>query len=442
MAEPLWGGRFAEPPHPDMLRLTKSVAVDMRLLPQDVAATKAHARVLEAAGLLQTEEVPLVDAACDAIVTAWLSGELAPAATDEDVHSVVERELTERLGDTGARIHAGRSRNDLVAQDLRSWCRDAAARLGARVVELVEVLADRAETHADDVMPGYTHLQRAQPVSVGFYLVAHACALTRDLKRLREAEAGAAVSVLGAGALAGTTLPLDATVAAERLGAPDLFVNAMDAVADRDFACDLVYACALCGVHLSRLAEEIVVFSTAEFGFLRLPDAWSTGSSMLPQKRNPDVAELVRGRAAGGIGDLVTLLTTLKGLPLAYDRDLQEDKEHVFAAVDRLEGCLEAMTHFMRAVELDTTAMARAASGGATWAVDLAEKMVLEGTPFRHAHARAGRIVAETEAGGSRGDAPDPHESMRMRRSHGGTAPECVRRQIAEVRALISPART
>ena len=432
MADPLWGGRFSEPPDPDMLRLTASIGVDMRLLPQDAAATKAHARVLVAGGLMDADALPLVDKVLDDVIAEWSSGILSPTPLDEDVHSVVERELTERLGDTGARIHAGRSRNDLVAQDLRLWCRDAASRLGGRICELIEVLATRAEQHAGNVMPGYTHLQRAQPVSVGYYLVAHATALTRDLERVRAAGNEAGVSVLGAGALAGTTLPLDARVAAAELGASGMFLNAMDAVADRDFACDLVYACALCGVHLSRLAEEIVLFSTSEFGFLRLPDSWSTGSSMLPHKRNPDVAELVRGRAAGGIGDLVTLLTTLKGLPLAYDRDLQEDKEHVFAAVDRLDGCLEATTRLMEVVEVDVTATAVAASEGGTWAVDAAEKMVLEGTPFRHAHARAGKLVAEGD--GAAGH--DPHAAIEMRRSHGSTAPDSVRRQIETLRAL------
>ena len=436
MAEPLWGGRFASGPDPDMLRLTRSIEVDMRLLPQDLAATRAHAHCLAEAGLLGPGEVPLVERACDAIAAEWDAGALTPGPADEDVHSLVERELTERLGDTGARIHAGRSRNDLVAQDLRSWCRDAAAMLGTRAAELAGVLLDRAEAHLEDVMPGYTHLQRAQPVSVGFYLVAHACALARDVTRFRSAEESASVSSLGAGALAGTTLPLDAHVVARHLGARDVFVNAMDAVADRDFACDLLYAGALTGVHLSRLAEEVVVFSSAEFAFLRLPDAWSTGSSMLPQKRNPDVAELVRGKTGRLIGDLVALLVTLKGLPLTYNRDLQEDKAHVFAAVDCLEGCLEAMTRFMEAVEIDTAVTAAAAAGGGTWATDVAEEMVLEGVPFRHAHERAGRLVAASENDGS-SPPHDPRESIERRRSHGGTAPGAVREQIAAVRALL-----
>ena len=436
MADPLWGGRFTDGPHPDMLRLTRSVDVDMRLLPYDVAATRAHARVLEAAGILSGDEVPLIEAACEEIVAAWTSGSLVAEPSDEDVHSVVERVLTERLGDTGARIHAGRSRNDLVAQDLRLWCADAAEALALRVAGLVRVLAGRAEEHAGTVMPGYTHLQRAQPVSAGFHLVAHATALLRDLDRLRAAGASAQTCVLGAGALAGTTLPLDASIAASGLGVDEVFLNAMDAVADRDFACDLLYACALCGVHLSRLAEDVVVYSSAEFGFYRLADAWSTGSSIMPQKRNPDVAELVRGRAAGGIGDLVAMLTLLKGLPLAYDRDLQEDKGHVFAAVDRLDGCLEAMAGLMASITIDPEATARAAAGGATWATDEAEKLVLEGVPFRHAHARVGRAIAGAEQSGE-GAGHDPAQSMRARASRGGTAPERVRVQIEALRSAL-----
>ena len=437
MADPLWGGRFAEPPHPEMLRLTRSIEVDMRLLPQDLAATRAHARVLVAAGLLTDEEASRVDAACEEIAAAWSAGTLATSPLDEDVHSLVERELTQRLGDTGARTHAGRSRNDLVAQDLRLWCADAAERLGGLVGELVVVLAERAEEHVETVMPGYTHLQRAQPVSLGFYLTAHATALARDLQRLRGARSAARTCVLGAGALAGTTLPLDASVVARELGLPQLFSNAMDAVSDRDFACDLLYACALCGVHLSRLAEDVVVFSSAEFGFFRLADAWSTGSSIMPQKRNPDVAELVRGRAAGGIGDLVALLSLLKGLPLAYDRDLQEDKERVFAAVDRLAGCLEAMAHLMKSIGVDEEAMASAAAGGGSWATDAAEELVLQGTPFRHAHHRIGAAVAK---GDGRAASFDPAASMRARRSHGGTAPDPVRAQIAALRAAVASA--
>lgn len=423
-----------------MLRLTRSIDVDSRLLPYDLAATKAHARALVEADLLDAADLGPLDDACDALLAEWEEGSLAVAPGDEDVHSVVERELTGRLGDLGARIHAGRSRNDLVAQDLRLWCRDAAARLASLAGGLVTRLADRAEEHRATLMPGYTHLQRAQPVTVGFYLAAHASALTRDGSRFLAARDAADVSVLGAGALAGTTLPIDPEVARRELGMSGLFANAMDAVSDRDFACDLLYACALCGIHLSRLAEEIVLFSTSEFAFLRLPDEWSTGSSMMPQKRNPDLAELIRGRAAGGIGDLVSLLGLLKGIPLAYDRDLQEDKGHVFAAVDRTESCLEGMSHLIAAVGFDESRLEAAAGEGAMWATDVAESFVASGMPFRHAHAAAGKLVANVESGIAdvNEEAPEvaegPLRSVRLRHNHGATAPERVDDQIAGLR--------
>lgn len=437
--EMLWGGRFARPPHPRLVALTASVDVDMRLLPYDAAATKAHARTLAAAGLLQTEEVSAVAAACDALVKEWLDGRLAAGPADEDVHSVVERELTERLGETGARIHAGRSRNDLVAADLRLWCRDQARELARGCARLLGALADRAEQNLDTVMPGYTHVQRAQPVTLGYHLCAHGVGIARDGERFLHAAAAADVSPLGAGALAGSTLPLDSSATAAALGFGDVFLNAMDATSDRDFACDLAYACAMCGVRLSRLAAEIVLFTSAEFGFARLPDEWSTGSSMMPQKRNPDLAELVRGRASGGIGDLVALLALLKGLPMAYNRDLQEDKPHVFATVDRTAGCLEASTHLVEGIEFDAERLEAAAEEGMLWATDAAEDLVLQGVPFRRAHARAGAAVAAAEAGhpSAPGD-PGPRSAragVAARSGRGGPHPDRVREQIAALRA-------
>lgn len=426
-----------------MLRLTRSIEVDIRLLPHDVRATKAHARALVSAGLLEQGALAEVDRACDDLVEEWRRGSLQPGPLDEDVHSLVERELTERLGDTGARIHAGRSRNDLVAQDLRLWCSDAARHLAEQTSALTETLLARAEEHLETVMPGYTHLQRAQPVSVGFYLCAHASAFARDVGRFHGSMHTAGVSVLGAGALAGTTLPLDPAVAANQLGLDTLFTNAMDAVSDRDFVCDLLYASALCGVHLSRLAEEIVIFSTSEFAFLRLPDEWSTGSSMMPQKRNPDMAELIRGRAAGGIADLSALLVMLKGLPLAYDRDLQEDKALVFASVDRVAGCIEAMRKLIASIGFESERLANAAAGGATWATDVAEDLVMNGMPFREAHGQTGRLVAELES--DAGDAAPPPAAtagpaagMRARKTHGATAPERVKEQITALRSLLT----
>ena len=442
----LWGGRFGAGPGETMLRLTSSIDVDIRLIKEDLAATVAHARVLAAAGLIDESAPGDVEAECDTLLAQSIAGTLAPASTDEDVHSMVERELTERLGETGARIHAGRSRNDLVATDLRLWCKEQASKQVRLTVELIEVLAGRAIEHKDTVMPGYTHLQRAQPVSIGFHLLAHGWALLRDAGRFVAAGSAADESALGAGALAGTGLPLDAELAARELGLARVYDNAMDAVAQRDFVCDLLYAIALCGVHLSRLAEEIVLWSSAEFGFVRLPDEWSTGSSMMPQKRNPDLAELVRGRSAGGIGDLTAMLTLLKGLPLAYDRDLQEDKEIVFRSADRLSGCLEGMIGMMGAMRFSDERLAAAAAGGAMWATDVAEALVARGVPFRAAHEATGRLVATLEnqeieladAGEVvlEGRPPqfeaadtayaDPRVGMAARRSRGGTAPDIV----------------
>ena len=444
-----------------MFAFTRSIDVDMRLLPYDLAATKAHARTLVAAGLLEAGELARLDAACDEISERFSRGEALVDPHDEDVHSLVERILTERLGDTGARIHAGRSRNDLVATDMRLWCRDASAGLLDATTALIETIAAFAEGQADTVMPGYTHLQRAQPVSVAFVMLAHGFALARDAARFRSAYEAADVSALGAGALATSTLLLDVSVAASELGFGGTFDNAMDAVADRDFACDLVYAAGLCCLHLSRLAEEIVLWSSSEFGFVRIADEWSTGSSMMPQKRNPDVAELIRGRAAAAVGDVAGLLGLLKGLPLAYNRDLQEDKAIVFRAVDRVEDAIEATAGILGALRFDKARMAEAAAGGGGWATDIAEALVGRGVPFRHAHRAVGGLVAELERDGlSLADADeqmlarhheqllaedraaaDPRLALVARAGHGGPAPERIAEQIERLRHLAGEVR-
>ncbi|MPZ92153.1 MAG: argininosuccinate lyase [Actinobacteria bacterium] len=450
----LWGGRFATGPSAEMIRLTGSIDVDLALLECDARATKAHARVLVAAGLLDEADLGPIDTALDTLVEEWRKDELVPHPADEDVHSLVERELTDRLGDLGARIHAGRSRNDLVAQDLRLWCRDAAGDLLEDLAGLVETIAGRAEEHADTLMPGFTHLQPAQPVTVGFHLLAHGFALARDLDRMSTARDIADVGVLGAGALAGTTLPLDPSIGARELGCEGLFDNAMHAVSDRDFACDLVYATATLGVHLSRMAEEIVLWTSPLLGFARLPEEWSTGSSMMPQKRNPDMAELVRGRAAGPIGELTSLLTLLKGLPLAYARDLQEDKAVVFRAVERARGCLAGMTAMVGGLIFDEARLAGAAALGGSWATDVAELLVARGLPFREAHEVAGRLVAAVEDSGEE-LAPEvlashhdllqasdlarlaPARSVAARASHGGPAPARVKEQVGRLRRRV-----
>jgi len=453
----LWGGRFDHSPHSDLLRLSASIEFDQRLLPQDVAATKAHARTLVAAGLLASDALRELDDCLDELASEHAAGTLEIRAEDEDVHSLVERRLTEQLGETGRRIHAGRSRNDLVATDLRLWCKSAALELAAAAGAAVSALCDRAEEHLDTLMPGYTHLQRAQPVTVGFHFCAHGFALARDAGRFMAARDAASTSVLGAGALAGATLALDPDVAARELGFDAVFDNAMDAVSDRDFACELLFACALCCVHLSRLGEEIVLWTSSEFSFARLADAWSTGSSMMPQKRNPDLAELVRGRAGRSLGDLMGLMGVLKGLPLAYDRDLQEDKEPVFSSVDRTMSCLEAVSHLVRALSFDEDVLAQAAGGSATWATDVAEALVRRGVPFREAHEGAGRLVAALERRGAslaeatpeelqaahsrleEGDRAlgDPGARVAARSGRGGPAPSEVARQIAALRAAV-----
>jgi argininosuccinate lyase len=454
---PLWGGRFDSAPAPDLLELSSSVSFDIALLPYDLAATKGHARALADASLIDAADVAVVDGACDGILEDHVAGRLQISSGDEDVHSVVERELTTRLGDLGKRIHAGRSRNDLVATDLRLWSREAAARLRANTCDLLDVLIEIASANRETVLPGYTHLQRAQPVSLAFHVLAHAFALARDGHRFSLARAAADTSVLGAGALAGTTLRLDPAVPADHLSFSHVFDNAMDAVSDRDFVCDLVYACTVCAVHLSRLAEEVVLWTSSEFGFARLADEWSTGSSMMPQKRNPDIAELTRGRAATVLGDLTALLALIKGQPLAYNRDLQEDKPLVFDAVGKVEGCLEGMSGLISSLAFDTERMAEAASAGATWATDVAEALVERGVPFREAHHVTGRLVAAVEEDAGEISAEDlasihpllrstdlptdPRISMRSRSSPGGTAPDRVAEQISRIRDIASELR-
>jgi argininosuccinate lyase len=440
----LWGGRFAQSPSPEMLRLSRSISVDVRLLEADLRSTKAHAHVLAASGLLEPAAVEAIHDACDQLLSDFESDRCAPQEHDEDVHSFVERELTTRAGDTGARIHAGRSRNDLVAADLRLWCKDAAMSLHARTTAVLAVLVARAEELKDAVMPGYTHLQRAQSVPLAYHFLAHGFALARDLARLEGAWKAADRSPLGAGAMAGTTLPLDPSVGASHLAFGSVFDNGMDAVSDRDFACDLLYAISVAGVHLSRIAEEIVLWTTSEFAFARLPDEWSTGSSMMPHKRNPDLAELVRARAAGGIGDLAGMLTLLKGLPFAYNRDLQEDKGFVFRAADRLMGSLEAAAHLVGSLETNPGA----------WATELAESLVVRGVAFRDAHFAVGRLVATLESRGlgladatvgdltaahpllQRADVAfaNPRRGVEARTGHGATAPAEIARQIDALR--------
>jgi argininosuccinate lyase len=347
--------------------------------------------------VLLDEHHAAIVAALDQIAEEFATDAFVFRDDDEDLHGAIERRLVEVCGDAGGRLRAGRSRNDQIASDLRLYLRQAIVELVSGVRAVQQALADQAETALDWLAPGYTHLQRAQPVTLAHHLLAHAWALDRDAGRLTDARARMDTSTLGAGALAGTTLPLDPAAYARALGFASVASNSIDAVADRDFAVEFLAAAALLGVHLSRLGEEVVLWASAEFGWVQVGDGFSTGSSIMPQKRNPDVAELVRGKTGRLVGDLVAVLVTLKGLPLAYNRDLQEDKEQVFDAVDTLAVALPAVAGMVASLTFDRQRLAAAAADSFALATDLAEALVDAGFPFRLAHERVGRLVAEAE---------------------------------------------
>ena len=390
----LWGGRFQGSPAEALARLSVSVQFDWRLAAYDLAASRAHARVLAGAGLLDADELGRMLAALDDLEAACASGQFRPTIEDEDVHTALERGLLERLGTLGGKLRAGRSRNDQVATDLRLYLRDHARGVASRLVELVDALTEQAERHIDTPAPGMTHVQHAQPVTFGHQLLAHVQALLRDLSRLKDWDARTAVSPLGSGALAGSSLPLDPVKVAKELGFDTAAANSMDAVADRDFAAEFLFVAALCGVHLSRLGEEVVLWTSQEFGWAELDDAFATGSSIMPQKKNADIAELARGKAGRLIGGLVTVLTMLKGLPLTYNRDMQEDKEPVFDAVDTLELVLPALAGMISTMTVRVDRLAKAAPAGYSLATEVAEWLVRRGVPFRDAHEVTGSLVA------------------------------------------------
>jgi len=403
--------------------------VDFQLYPYDIAGSIAHARGLAAAGVITRARLAAIERGLRRIRRELDSGEFELSDSDEDIHTAIERRLTE-ITPAGASLHAGRSRNDQVALDLRLYCRAAASELINALAAVVDALASKAADHAGWVMPGYTHLQRAQPVTVGHHLLAHAEPLLRDAERFRHAYDAADEMPLGSGALAGTTLPLRREVVAKELGFERLSPNSIDAVSDRDFALDLVYACMLTAIHLSRLGEDVVLWASAEFGFVNLADEIATGSSLMPQKKNPDIAELLRGRAGRPIGSLVTLATILKGLPLAYDRDLQEDKRALFGAVDNAWDSLRAAELLVQHLAFERDRMAAAASDPGLLATDVAEALVAAGTPFRKAHeevgrsVRAGKLAAPWKAA----------DSLRKRNLVGAPNPRRVAARAAVVR--------
>jgi argininosuccinate lyase len=392
----LWHGRLGDGTAAEVMEYSSSLHYDRELAHDDLTGSRAHVRGLGRSGLLADDEVATLLSALDDVESEMTSGSFRFAADDEDIHTSIERRVTELAGDVGAKLHTGRSRNDQVATDLRLFTKRELSRVAAEIVTFQQVLADRAGEAGDSYLPGYTHLQRAQPVLLAHHLLAHGWALSRDVDRLLSTVDRLDVSPLGAGALAGSSLPLDPDGVASDLGFRRRFENSLDAVSDRDFVAEALFDLALVGVHLSRIGEELVVWSSEEFGFAVLADDYATGSSMLPQKKNPDVAELARGKSGRLIGNLTGLLATLKGLPLAYNRDLQEDKEPLFDSLRQTHLALAAMTGLVSSVTFVTARMQEAADGEAVAAVDLAEWLVQQGMPFREAHAVVGALVRDS----------------------------------------------
>jgi argininosuccinate lyase len=398
----LWQGRFGGRPGEDLLAFTVSLPFDQRLAGDDIAGSRAHVRGLARVGLLDGDEAAAILAALDTVEAELAGGSFAFEPTDEDIHTAVERRVTELAGPAGAKLHTGRSRNDQVATDLRLWCKRELLALAGAVMQLQAVLLDQAEAAGTTALPGYTHLQRAQPVLLAHHLLAHGWALARDVDRLLSTLDRLDVSPLGAGALAGSSLPLDPHGTAVDLGFAAAFDNSLDAVSDRDFVAEALFDVALLGVHLSRLGGEWVLWTSEEFGFARLDDAYATGSSMLPQKKNPDIAELARGKTGRLVGHVAGFLTTLKGLPLSYNRDLQEDKEPLFDAVDQVSLALVALSGLIATATFDAARMEAAAGSATMAATDLAEWLVARGTPFRDAHAVVGSLVRAALEPGAR----------------------------------------
>jgi len=397
----LWGGRFAGGPSPELQALSQSTHFDWRLASYDITGSKAHARVLRTAGLLDDDELTAMLEALDRLQADVDSGEFLPRLEDEDVHTALERGLLERAGEElGGKLRAGRSRNDQIATLVRMYLRDNARTVAGQVLDVVDELVTQAAAAGSAVMPGRTHLQHAQPVLLAHHLLAHAWPLLRDVDRLIDWDVRAARSPYGSGALAGSSLGLDPAAVAGDLGFDGPVENSIDGTAARDVVAEFAFVAAMVGIDISRLAEEIILWNTKEFGFVRLDDAWSTGSSIMPQKKNPDIAELARGKAGRLVGDLTGLLTTLKGLPLAYNRDLQEDKEPVFDQVATLTVLLPAFAGMVRTLTFDTDRMAALAPQGFSLATDVAEWLVRQGVPFRVAHEVAGACVRVCEERG------------------------------------------
>lgn len=452
-----WGGRFAERTDSMVEAYTASISADARMLPQDIAASIAHARMLGRQRIIPKKDADAIVRGLAEILEEYARGEFRMRPELEDVHMNVEARLAEKIGAAAGRLHTARSRNDQVATDTRMYVKDACGRAAAALLALQTALLDLAEANKRAVMPGYTHLQRAQPVLFAHHLLAYVEMFARDHTRFIVARTMADESPLGSGALAGVPYPVDREAVAEALGFAGITANSIDAVADRDFIVDFISAAALTMAHVSRLAEEIVLWSSAEFGFIRLPDAFATGSSIMPQKKNPDVAELARGRTGRVTGDLVAALTMLKGLPLAYNRDLQEDKPALFDAEDTLLSTLEVLAAMLPRIEVDAQRAKRAAAANYSLATDLADYLVRKGLPFREAHEAVGRIVRHAELSGLplsrvpldvlREHSPlfgadalaiDIASSLKSRDVPGGTAPRRVAAALRAARKRIA----
>jgi argininosuccinate lyase len=454
----LWGGRFSSGPSPELSRLSKSTQFDWQLAPYDIAGSLAHAKALAEAGYLTPEEFSGMTAALDKLRAAVEEGSVEALESDEDVHAALERLLIDLAGaELGGKLRAGRSRNDQIATLIRLYLLDHGRAIARLVIDLIDAIAAQAEAHGDAPMPGRTHLQHAQPILLAHHLLAHAWPLVRDLERLRDWSARASASPYGAGALAGSSLGLDVALVARELGLDRPTENSIDATASRDVVAEFAFITSLIGVDVSRLAEDVIIWNTREFGFVTLDDGYSTGSSIMPQKKNPDIAELARGKAGRLIGNLTGLLATLKGLPLAYNRDLQEDKEPVFDSVTTLEVLLPAFTGMIATLRFNTERMAELAPQGFSLATDVAEWLVTQGVPFREALEVSGALVSFCEERGVELNDPSDEElasisphltpavrdvltvagSIASRRGVGGTAPVRVAEQLTSLTARV-----
>ncbi len=452
----LWAGRFQKALDDKTNDFNSSISFDCRMAQEDIFGSMAHAAMLEKQGVISAEDGKAIQEGLAAIAEDLKSGALSIDMTAEDIHTFIEGELTSRIGDAGKRLHTGRSRNDQVALDIRLYLRNRIPQLQNQLTELIDVLCNKAEEYADAIMPGYTHLQRAQPITFGHHLMAYAEMLLRDKARLSDTLSRTNVSPLGSGALAATTYPLDREAVANTLQMNGVTHNSLDGVSDRDFAVELAAVLSLIMVHLSRFSEEIILWCSWEFKFVELDDAFSTGSSIMPQKKNPDIAELVRGKSGRVFGDLMTLLTVLKGLPLAYNKDMQGDKEAIFDALDTVTMCLTAFTPMIDTMTVLTANMRKAAAGGFINATDCADYLVGKGLPFRDAYKATGELVAQCiNKGLTLETLPledyqavcdlfdnDVFEAIALercaalRRVYGGPAPENVRAQVVRVRSV------